>query len=261
MKLRRFEPVERYVGALSVVGLTIGAWIVAHGATAEIHTATPAVAILMVLVVVGELYPIRVPLRDDAGEVTTSPAFVFALLLLSGPALAVIAQTFAALVVRRQEPQGLVEGDVQRRAVRALDRGRWSALIGAISPNFGFDGASGLAAHDFVATVRGGHGIRSSSTTSSSSSRSRSPQRVPVAREFRNNLGFHTATTLVLIAQGPLIALAASRSLVWVLLFVPGILRGLPDRERFRSPRSSSRRTTRSPVCRTGCCSATGSGG
>src|SRR4029077_5056341 len=38
------------------------------------------------------------------------------------------------------------------------------------------------------------------------------------------NLGFHTATTLVLIAQGPLIALAASRSLVWVLLFVPGIL-------------------------------------
>jgi len=49
-------------------------------------------------------------------------------------------------------------------------------------------------------------------------------QDVPIVRELRNNLGFHTATTMVLIAQGPLIALAASRSIVWVFLFVPGIL-------------------------------------
>jgi len=176
----------------------------------------------MVLVVVGELYPIRVPLRDDAGEVTTSPAFVFALLLLSGPALAVIAQAFASLA-----------SDVKNRKVwwkatfnvaqYALSIAGASALIGAISPNFGFDGASGLAAHDFVATFAAGMALFLLNNVFVVVALAIA-QRVPVAREFRNNLGFHTATTLVLIAQGPLIALAASRSLVWVLLFVPGIL-------------------------------------
>jgi diguanylate cyclase (GGDEF)-like protein len=221
MRLRRFEPVERYVGALSIVGLTIGAWIVAHGAGTEIHGATPAVAILMVLVIVGELYPMRVPLRDDAGEVTTSPAFVFALLLLSGPALAIIAQAFASLAsdVKNRKVWWKATFNVAQYALAIAGA---AALIGTISPNFGFDG-SRLAAHDFIATFAAGIALFLLNNVFVVVALAIA-QRIPVAREFRNNLGFHAATTLVLIAQGPLIALAASRSLIWVLLFVPGIL-------------------------------------
>src|SRR4051794_39097222 len=98
MRIRRVDPIMRYVATVSVAGLAAGAWIIAHDARAEMSSATPAVAVLMLLVIVGELYPIRVPLRDDAEDVTTSTAFMFATLLLAGPALALIAQCTASVL-------------------------------------------------------------------------------------------------------------------------------------------------------------------
>ena len=74
MSLRTIEPIKRYVAAVSAAGLIAGAVVVATYAGSEIRDATPAVVVLMLLVIVGELYPIRVPLRDDAEDVTTSTA-------------------------------------------------------------------------------------------------------------------------------------------------------------------------------------------
>ena len=222
MSLRRLEPIERYVAAISVVGLAIGAWIVAYGVEAEVHAATPAIAVLMLLMIAGELYPIRVPLRDDAEEVTTSPAFMFATLLLSGPALAILAQAVASVL------SDLRTGKVWWKAIfnvaqYALSIAGASAILVAIAPDLRFGGASTFGPHTFVATLAAGVAsffLNSLFVVVAVSV----AQRVSIVREFRNNLGFHTATTMVLIAQGPLIALAASRSIVWVLLFVPGIL-------------------------------------
>jgi diguanylate cyclase (GGDEF)-like protein len=225
MKIRSVQPIHRYVATVSVAGLLAGVWIVARDARAEISSATPAVAVLMLLVVVGELYPIRVPLRDDAEDVTTSTAFMFATLLLAGPALAVIAQCTASVLsdLRARKQWWKAIFNVAQYALSIA--GAWIA-IAAISPNLRFGTATGFAdrfsTHDFVATLAAGV-VSFLLNNFFVIVALAIAQRVPVLREIRNNLGFHTATTMVLIAQGPLIALAASRSIVWVLLFVPGI--------------------------------------
>ena len=225
MKIRRMQPIHRYVAIVSVSGLLAGAWIVAHGARAEISAATPAVAVLMLLVVVGELYPIRVPLRDDAEDVTTSTAFMFATLLLAGPALAVIAQGTASVLsdLRARKQWWKAIFNVAQYALSI--GGAWVAIV-AIAPDLRFGTATGFAdrfsTDDFVATLVAGV-VSFLLNNFFVIVALAIALRVPVVREIRNNLGFHTATTMVLIAQGPLIALAASRSMVWVLLFVPGI--------------------------------------
>ena len=225
MGLRKVEPINRYVATVSVAGLAAGIWIVARDAGAEIHSATPAVAVLMILVIVGELYPIRVPLRDDAEDVTTSTAFMFATLLLAGPALAVIAQCTASVLsdLRARKPWWKATFNVAQYALSIA--GAWIAIV-AIAPDLRFGTAAGFAnrfaTHDFVATLAAGV-VSFLLNNFFVIVALAIAQRVPVWREIRNNLGFHTATTMVLIAQGPLIALAASRSIVWVLLFVPGI--------------------------------------
>jgi diguanylate cyclase (GGDEF)-like protein len=225
MRIRRIDPIMRYVAVVSAAGLVAGAWIVAHDVRAELHAATPAVAVLMLLVIVGELYPIRVPLRDDAEDVTTSTAFMFATLLLAGPALAVIAQCAASVLsdVRGHKQWWKATFNIGQYALSIA--GAWIA-IAAIAPDLRFGSAEGFAnrfsTHDFVATLAAGV-VSFLLNNFFVIVALAIAQRVPVWREIRNNLGFHTATTMVLIAQGPLIALAASRSIVWVLLFVPGI--------------------------------------
>src|SRR6476646_10128988 len=156
MKIRTVQPIYRYVATVSVAGLVAGAWIVAHDARAEIATATPAVAVLMLLVIVGELYPIRVPLRDDAEDVTTSTAFMFATLLLAGPALALIAQCTASVLsdVRARKPWWKATFNIGQYALSIA--GAWIAIV-AIAPDLRFGTAAGFAnhfsTHDFIATL------------------------------------------------------------------------------------------------------------
>ncbi len=226
MAFRELEPIKRYVAAVSVAGLAVGVWIVAGQAGAEIRAATPAVVVLMILVIVGELYPIRVPLRDDAEDVTTSTAFMFATLLLAGPALAIIAQCTAALVsdVRARKQWWKAIFNIAQYALSIA--GSWMVLV-TIAPDLRLGVTSGFAtlhfaAVDFVATFAAGL-VSFLLNNSLVIVAIAIAQRIPIIKELRNNLGFHTATTMVLIAQGPLIALAASRSIVWLLLFIPGI--------------------------------------
>ncbi|HEY5171209.1 MAG TPA: diguanylate cyclase, partial [Acidimicrobiia bacterium] len=227
MARRRIEPINRYVAAVSAAGLTAGVLIVAREAASEVRAATPAIAVLMLLVIVGELYPIRVPLRDDAEEVTISTAFMFATLLLAGPAVAIIAQCVAAFLsdLRTRKPWWKAMFNIAQYALSIT--GAWVVLVG-IAPDLRVGGASGFAthnfaAHDFIAVFAAG-AVSFVLNDSFVIVALAIAQKIPIVRELRNNLGFHTATTMVLIAQGPLIALAASRSIVWVLLFVPGIL-------------------------------------
>jgi diguanylate cyclase (GGDEF)-like protein len=226
MTFGRIEPIKLYVAVVSTVGLGAGAWIVATRTVPEIRFGTPAIAVLMILVIVGELYPIRVPLRDDTEDVTTSPAFMFATLLLAGPALAIVAQCSAALLsdVFTRKPWWKATFNIAQYALSIT--GAWLVLM-AIAPDLRDGVATGFAvrnfgAHDFLAVFAAGAAsfIFNNALVIVALAIA---QRIPIIREFRNNLGFHTATTMVLIAQGPLIALAASRSIVWVLLFVPGI--------------------------------------
>jgi diguanylate cyclase (GGDEF)-like protein len=226
MPFREIEPIKKYVTAVSIAGFVVGVFVVATRVDAELRAATPAVGVLMLLVVVGELYPIRVPLRDDAEDVTTSPAFMFATLLLAGPALAIIAQSTAAALsdVRTRKQWWKAIFNITQYALSIT--GAWLVLV-AIAPGLHSGGASAFATRDF--SVADFVAVFSAGAVSFLLNNSFVVvaiaiwQRVPIVRELRNNLGFHTATTMVLMAQGPLIALAASRSIVWLALFIPGI--------------------------------------
>jgi len=226
MPFREIEPLKKYVAAVTVAGVIAGVCIVATYAGTEIRAATPAVVVLMLLVIAGELYPIRVPLRDDAEEVTTSPAFMFATLLLAGPAFAIVAQCTAALLsdLRTRKQWWKAIFNVAQYALSIT--GSWMVLI-ICAPDLRL-GPSRFAVHsfsaiDFMAIFAAGL-VSFLLNNSLVIVAIAIAQRVPIVKELRNNLGFHTATTMVLIAQGPLMALAASRqSIVWLLLFVPGI--------------------------------------
>jgi diguanylate cyclase (GGDEF)-like protein len=227
MRLRNIEPITRYVAAVSLAGAVVGTSIVAVRGPEEIRAATPAVAVLMLLVIVGELYPIKVPLRDESEDVTTSTAFMFATFLLAGPALAIVSQCSAALIsdLRARKPWWRATFNLSQYALAIA--GAWLVIL-LIAPDLQGVGASGYAMHgfganDFIAVLLAGLMSFALNNTFVIVALAIA-QDVPIVRELRNNLGFHTATTMVLIAQGPLIALAASRSIVWVFLFVPGIL-------------------------------------
>ena len=220
------SPIKKYVAAVSIAGIVVGVFMVSTRVAAEVRAATPAVAVLMLLVVVGELYPIRVPLRDDSEDVTTSPAFMFATLLLAGPALAIIAQCTAAALsdVRTRKQWWKAIFNITQYALSIT--GAWLVLV-TIAPDLHVGGASAFATRnfsvaDFVAVFSAG-AVSFLLNNSFVVVAIAISQRVPIIRELRNNLGFHTATTMVLMAQGPLIALAASRSVVWLALFIPGI--------------------------------------
>ena len=85
-----------YVVLVCAAGLAafgVGVW---HGSS-ELTSRLPELAVLTPLVVLGELIPIRVPRGDNLREVRTSITFVFALLLMAGPAAALIAIAIATL--------------------------------------------------------------------------------------------------------------------------------------------------------------------
>jgi diguanylate cyclase (GGDEF)-like protein len=175
----------------------------------------------MLLVIAGELYPIRVPLRDDAEDVTTSTAFMFATLLLAGPAPAIIAQVTASLLsdLRARKVWWKAVFNAAQYALSIV--GAWIVIV-VIAPDLHFSGGVAFTPRDFIATFAAGLVSFLLNNTLVVVAVSIA-QGVPIIRALRSNLGFHTATTMVLIAQGPLIALAAARSIVWVLLFLPGI--------------------------------------
>ncbi|CAN5361385.1 cyclic Di-GMP phosphodiesterase RmdB [soil metagenome] len=91
------SPLQLYIAAVVATGLGL---FVAY-ARADSPAGRPAWADVMVfagLVVLGELFPLKVARRHEAGEVTISSPFTYALLLTVGPAFAILAQAVGCVV-------------------------------------------------------------------------------------------------------------------------------------------------------------------
>jgi diguanylate cyclase (GGDEF)-like protein len=83
------------LGALCCVGVLLF-W--EHSLT---RVAQPEVGLFIALALVGELVPLKVVVRGAEGEVTTSTTFAFAILLVAGPAPALLALTAASMLADR----------------------------------------------------------------------------------------------------------------------------------------------------------------
>jgi len=77
-----------YIALVCLAGTALAGLLGALDARGLAEHASPAVAALVVLAIVGEFVPIRVFRRSAEGELTVSSAFAFALLLAAGPATA-----------------------------------------------------------------------------------------------------------------------------------------------------------------------------
>jgi diguanylate cyclase (GGDEF)-like protein len=82
------------VCAAGVAAFGVGVW---HGVN-ELTSNLAELAVLTPFVVLGELVPIRVPRGENLREVRASAMFLFALLLMAGPAAALIAMAVATVV-------------------------------------------------------------------------------------------------------------------------------------------------------------------
>jgi len=86
-----------YVAGVSTVGVAVLVALVATGGVREIQRAPGTFWLLSILAVIGELFPIRLPRRDDVEEITTSTTFGFAIMLGWGTSAAVVAMAAAVL--------------------------------------------------------------------------------------------------------------------------------------------------------------------
>src|SRR4051794_28722700 len=96
MPLLRSKPLIRYLAAVSVGGAaTLAAVLASSGAQWLVHP-RPAVVVLAGLVVVGEVFPIKLPYGE--GEFTTSTTFAYAVLLTAGLAPALVALALGSAI-------------------------------------------------------------------------------------------------------------------------------------------------------------------
>ncbi len=93
----RVRWIDVYVAGVSTVGVAVLAALVATGGVREIESAPGTFWLLSILAVIGELFPIRLPRRDDVEEITTSTTFGFAIMLGWGTSAAVVAMAAAVL--------------------------------------------------------------------------------------------------------------------------------------------------------------------
>ena len=95
--MAEFSPtLRRYLAAVSAAGLATLVVLVGIAPDGLVANPTPALALLALLVVLGEVFPIKLP--GDDGEFTTSTTFAFALLITGGCEKAMVALAAGSLI-------------------------------------------------------------------------------------------------------------------------------------------------------------------
>jgi GGDEF domain-containing protein len=220
MRLRVARPTTVYVFAVTLAGFGALGWLALRGGIDRLRTAPLDFWLFAAIILVGELRPIKVPRRDEDGELTISTSFAFAMLLTQGTPAAVLAFASASAVAElvRRKPAfrllfnvaqyalsltaagavvALLHGDVGMLAETRLSLGFYGTLILAGAAYFLVNNTlSGVA----IALDRG----------------------VPVRAYVLGDFGFQLATASVQLGLAPIVAVLAERGLVLLpLLLLP----------------------------------------
>ena len=104
MGTRTSKGLTLYLALVCAVGLPALVISVLHGLEPLLWLHLGQLGVIAPLIILGELIPIRVPRGEDYRELRVSTTFAFALLLMAGPAAALIAMAIASVICDARAP-------------------------------------------------------------------------------------------------------------------------------------------------------------
>jgi diguanylate cyclase (GGDEF)-like protein len=207
-----------YVSVVALAGCGLAAGVIA-ATHVDPHWTSRGLVVLAALAILGELFPIRVPFRHEAQEITLSTAFVLAILVTQGLAAAVAVQLVGSLL-----------SDAHLRKTwwkAAFNIGQYTiawGVAGAVllllhGGAFGATTSFALAELGVILLVGMTFFIVNSTLVSVPIAVTTG---VPVIAYLRRDFGFHASTALVLTSLSPIvIVLAADQPGLVPLLLIP----------------------------------------
>lgn len=211
-------PIRLYVTLVSAFGLVVFAIEVAR-LSGELRE--PAFWTLAVLVMLSEVFPLRVPRAGGAvEEITISTTFSFALLLVFGAPAAVVSQGVASLtddVIRKKPAWKCLFNLAQYSAALLASGAVLEAIAGSDDRPLSVDStylvAIFVAACVFFVINNGLIDVAIALE-----------EKLPIRSAFSTNAGFQAFTDAVLLGLAPIAALTAERNVALVPLLVLPIL-------------------------------------
>ena len=209
-KRRNDRNLVLYVAGVVVAGIAtlVGVSIADGGPLPDAELGT--YAMLTAIIVIGELFPVTVTFRNEKQDVTTSTTFVFAVLLMFGPAPALVSQALASIT-----------SDVVGRKVW------WKALFNVSQYTISWGAAalvftaSETRAGDFehAADFAGGSipfivlsaiafVLANSFLIGAAVALA---QDLPVLRNLRHHIGFYASSSTVLFSLSPIVVVVATQ--------------------------------------------------
>jgi diguanylate cyclase (GGDEF)-like protein len=215
VRLPHPKPLYRYLLAVSVLGLGVLAAVMSS-AVRMFEDPSSYYVLFFLLVVLGELLPIKVPRRD--AEITTSTTFAFAALLSGGLPAAAVAQATGSLITdlaRRRSPWRSAFNVAQYTLSYAAAYAVLSALSNVPHPGgeipFGAGDVPAMiaAALAFFLVNNGLAGAASALADDAS-----------VLPQLLDDFAFQASTAAVLLGLAPIVVVVAHFSLVLIPLML-----------------------------------------
>jgi diguanylate cyclase (GGDEF)-like protein len=202
--VRRAPSAQEFCGAVALAGGIVLVALVLGADTARLRAAPTESALLALGVLLGELLPLRIPRRGDPEELTVSATFAFALLLVAGPAPAVVAQAGASVVqdVAARKPAWRVAFNVGQYTLALAAAALVLALAGV-----GPGGDLPFAAADLPAIAVAAAASFAVNAALVGVAVALYVNR-PVVRYVRDDLGFSAVTAAVLLSLAPIVVVA-----------------------------------------------------
>jgi diguanylate cyclase (GGDEF)-like protein len=217
MRRPRLQPVHGYCAAVSVLGLSVLAGLLADDGARLRAAISWKFAFFAVFVIFGELYPLRIPRGDAESAITTSTTFAFALLLSFGAGPAVVVFVLASAIgdIVSRTAWWKVLFNVAQYTLALTACGRVLSL--AASPHVG--GVEQFTVGDLVMLMVAG-GVFFAVNVGVTAVAVAMVQRLPLLTFLRQDLAFHASSTGVLIAISPIVVVVAGQSVVLLPLIL-----------------------------------------
>jgi diguanylate cyclase (GGDEF)-like protein len=219
-----FSPtLRRYLVVVTAAGVATLVALVAMSPGGLAANPTPALALLALLVVLGEVFPIKLP--GDDGEFTTSTTFAFALLITGGCEKAVVALAAGSVItdLLRRRSAWRAAFNIAQYTLALTAAGTVVQLLTALPSDTG-----GFAPADLPAILLGGSAFFLVNNSLAGAASALAAE-LPIGRTLVEDFAGQAWTAAMLLGLAPVVAVTADFSVLllpWLLLPIVAVYRG-----------------------------------